>query len=85
MTVVLDASAAIELIRKGEKADLIETYLMQKEKKLGVNHYGLASRIYINGVLVIRPLLKYSKHLSKIIRVISAIASIVYIIYFVES
>ena len=28
MTAVLDASAAIELIRKGEKAELIETYLL---------------------------------------------------------
>ena len=28
MTVVLDASAAIELIRKTEKAELIETYLL---------------------------------------------------------
>ena len=28
MTVVLDASAAIELIRKADKADLIETYLL---------------------------------------------------------
>ena len=28
MTAVLDASAAIELIRKADKADLIETYLL---------------------------------------------------------
>lgn len=31
MTVVLDASAAIELIRKKEKAELIETYLLHSD------------------------------------------------------
>ena len=31
MTVVLDASAAIELIRKREKADLIEAYLLHSD------------------------------------------------------
>jgi len=41
--------------------DLIETYLMQKQKNIGVDYYGLASSIIINSVLVIRPLLKYSK------------------------
>ena len=41
--------------------DLVETYIMQKEKKLGVACYGLAQTNMINGVKVIRPLLKYSK------------------------
>ncbi len=41
--------------------DLIETYLMQKEKKLGVSHYGLAKETVIEGVRVIRPLLEMGK------------------------
>ena len=41
--------------------DMIETYLMQKEKKLGVNCYGLAEDTVIEGVRVIRPLLETDK------------------------
>ena len=43
------------------KDDLIETYLMQLDKKLGVNYYGLASVIELYGVRVYRPLLNYTK------------------------
>ena len=41
--------------------DLIETYLMQEEKKLGVSYYGLRKRNIINGVNVYRPLLNKTK------------------------
>lgn len=44
------------------KDDLIETYLMQMDKNLKVDYYGLASEISINGVNVIRPLLDYTKN-----------------------
>ena len=43
------------------KDDLIETYLMQKDKKLGVSHYGLAKETIIEGTRVIRPLLEMDK------------------------
>ena len=43
------------------KDDLLETYLMQKNKNLGVDYYGLKKEIVINGIDVYRPLLKYSK------------------------
>ena len=42
--------------------DLLETYLMQKEKKLGVDHYGLKIENTIYGAKVIRPLLQYEKN-----------------------
>lgn len=44
------------------KDDHLETYLMQKQKKIGVSHYGLASNAYVCGNNVIRPLLSYSKN-----------------------
>lgn len=43
------------------KDDLLETYLMQKEKKLIPETYGLASTMYYEGMLVCRPLLDYTK------------------------
>ena len=44
-----------------QQDDLIETYLMQKNKKLGVKEYGLASSNTIYGARVIRPLLDKTK------------------------
>ena len=44
-----------------QKDDLIETYLMQKERKLGVSYYGLRQSNTIKGVKVFRPLLDYTK------------------------
>ena len=44
-----------------QKDDLIETYLMQKERKLGVSYYGLRQSNTIKGVKVFRPLLSYTK------------------------
>jgi len=41
--------------------DLLETYLMQKEKGLGVETYGLASCIYFKNVKFLRPLLNKTK------------------------
>ena len=41
--------------------DLLETYIMQKEKNIGVDHYGLAKKITIKGIKVCRPLLNYTK------------------------
>ncbi len=44
-----------------QKDDLIETYMMQKERKLGVSYYGLAESNQICGVMVIRPLLGWDR------------------------
>ncbi len=41
--------------------DLLETYLMQKEKNLIPETYGLAEKMYYEGILVYRPLLSYTK------------------------
>lgn len=41
--------------------DLLETYIMQKDKKLDVDYYGLREYIVINGLNVYRPLLNYEK------------------------
>ena len=43
------------------KDDLIETYLMQIDKKLGVNCYGLSHTSYLYGAIVTRPLLDFTK------------------------
>lgn len=44
-----------------QQDDLIETYLMQKEKGMDVEYYGLKKEINLKGVLVYRPLLDYTK------------------------
>lgn len=44
-----------------QKDDLIETYLIQKNRKAIVETYGLAKENNIQGMKVIRPLLEYSK------------------------
>ncbi len=44
------------------KDDLIETYLMQTNKKIGVTYYGLAQENILYGVKVIRPLLNCTKN-----------------------
>lgn len=44
-----------------QKDDFIETYLMQLDKKLGVDNYGLAYMNNIYGAKVIRPLLDFTK------------------------
>ena len=44
-----------------QQDDLLETFLMQKEKKLGVEYYGLKEETDIEGVRVLRPLLGYTK------------------------
>lgn len=43
------------------KDDLIETYLMQEDKKLDVSYYGLRKTNTLYGSTVKRPLLKYTK------------------------
>ena len=43
------------------KDDLIETYLMQMEKNMGVSHYGLASEITLYDTKILRPLLSFTK------------------------
>lgn len=50
-----------EVLIAHQKDDLIETYLMQKERKLGVSYYGLRQSNTIKGVKVFRPLLGYTK------------------------
>lgn len=44
-----------------QQDDLLETYLMQKEKGMEVAYYGLSKEINLKGVLVYRPLLGYTK------------------------
>lgn len=41
--------------------DLLETYLMQKKKGMGVSYFGLRAECELFGISVVRPLLKYSK------------------------
>jgi len=41
--------------------DLLETYLMQKQRNIYANHYGIADNVDLFGVQVIRPLLNYKK------------------------
>lgn len=43
------------------KDDLLETYLMQKEKNLIPETYGLAEMMCYEGILIYRPLLSYTK------------------------
>ncbi len=51
-----------EVLVAHQKDDLIETYLMQKEKRLGVSYFGIKERNTINGVRVYRPLLDHTKN-----------------------
>ena len=51
-----------EVLVAHQKDDLIETYLMQEEKKIGVSYYGLRKTNIINNVRVYRPLLGYTKN-----------------------
>ena len=44
-----------------QKEDVIETYLMQKQRNSIVESYGLAEETVIQGMKVIRPLLSYTK------------------------
>lgn len=44
-----------------QQDDLIETFLMQKERNGFVNYYGLSEVSYVKGMNVIRPLLNYTK------------------------
>ena len=44
-----------------QEDDLLETYLMQSEKKLEPDYFGLRSDMMYQGVLVRRPLLSYTK------------------------
>ena len=44
-----------------QEDDLIETYLMQKDRKNLVNYFGIKEETVINGVPVVRPLLGYTK------------------------
>lgn len=41
--------------------DLLETFLLQKKRKNLVKHYGLSQQIYLNNMIVLRPLLTYKK------------------------
>ena len=45
-----------------QQDDLIETYLLQKDRKNLVNYYGIKEETMINNMLVIRPLLSFTKH-----------------------
>lgn len=47
------------------KDDLVETYLIQKERKILPKHYGLVSFISQNGLNIVRPLLFFYKNQIK--------------------
>ena len=49
-----DSSIAGENIYVYHKDDHIETYLMQKQKKIGVNHYGLAFENIVKEFITVR-------------------------------
>ena len=42
--------------------DLIETYLLQKDRKNLVNYFGIAEKTIINNTPIVRPLLGYTKN-----------------------
>lgn len=44
-----------------QEDDLIETYLMQKQRKNLVNYFGIKEIAYFYGIEIIRPFLKYRK------------------------
>ncbi len=44
-----------------QEDDLLETYIMQKEKNIVPEYYGLKEEMLYEGMLVRRPLLKYTK------------------------
>ncbi len=43
--------------------DVLETYLMQKEKKANLFYFGIRERTIISGIQVVRPLIGYPKNL----------------------
>ena len=45
-----------------QQDDLIETYILQKQRKNLVKRYGIAEKTSIKGMTVIRPLLSYKKY-----------------------
>ena len=58
---VCDKNDLDEVLVAHNMDDFIETYLMQKEKDLGVSYYGIRERNCINDVNVYRPLLNTEK------------------------
>lgn len=44
-----------------QQDDLIETYLLQKQRKAHVAHYGLAAISTVDDMIVVRPLLNFSR------------------------
>lgn len=50
-----------EVLTAHQQDDLLETYVMQKERKLGVEWYGLKDDTQIEGIRVLRPLLQHTK------------------------
>lgn len=50
-----------EIFIAHHKDDHIETYLFQRQRNMLCDHYGLRERMVYKGVLVVRPLLKYTK------------------------
>lgn len=58
---VYDGENCVCLFVGHQKDDVLETYLMQKNRGSIVENYGLAKETVLQGMKVIRPLLKYSK------------------------
>ena len=52
---------AAALFLAHQQDDLIETYLLQKQRKADLAHYGLAPVSTVEGMIVVRPLLNFSK------------------------
>ena len=58
---IYDQEKASALFLAHQQDDLIETYLLQKQRKAHVAHYGLASVATVDGMIVVRPLLNFSR------------------------
>ena len=59
---LVDKYALAGVLIAHHKDDLIETYIMQKDKNLEVDYYGLRKEVYLDGLRVYRPLLAYDKN-----------------------
>ena len=58
---IYDKYNASALFVAHQQDDLIETYLLQKQRKRRLAHYGLSPISTVNSMVVVRPLLNYSK------------------------
>lgn len=57
---IYDKYSASGLFLSHHQDDLLETYLLQKSRKLEAAHYGLGAVTEVDGMIVVRPLLSYT-------------------------